>query len=213
MTEISNNTKFEDKGYLQEIFSSIQGEGLYCGTRQLFVRFAGCNLECNYCDTPIARNRCQSFKIEKTPGSGMAEEIANPVNVDLLLEIFNQFGQYHHHSISLTGGEPLLQVNFLRLLLLEPHRHGKKIYMDTNGTLPQNLKEIIELIDILAMDMKLPSTSGLKPYWNEHRQFLETASRKEVFVKIVVDDYTEPGEIIEACKIIKSVNPNIPLFL
>ena len=36
---------------INEIFSSIQGEGLYIGSKQLFIRFCGCNLKCNYCDT------------------------------------------------------------------------------------------------------------------------------------------------------------------
>ena len=43
------------KAPIIEVFSSIQGEGLLIGRRQIFVRFAGCNLNCNYCDTPESR--------------------------------------------------------------------------------------------------------------------------------------------------------------
>ncbi|MDX9694125.1 MAG: 7-carboxy-7-deazaguanine synthase QueE, partial [Methanothermobacter sp.] len=41
---------------IMEVFSSIQGEGLLVGCRQIFIRFAGCNLNCKYCDTPESRN-------------------------------------------------------------------------------------------------------------------------------------------------------------
>lgn len=44
------------KAYVSEVFSSIQGEGKLLGRRQIFVRFSGCNLNCNYCDTPLSRN-------------------------------------------------------------------------------------------------------------------------------------------------------------
>ena len=47
--------KQKNQSYLSEVFSSIQGEGLYVGDRHLFVRFAGCNLNCQYCDTPDSR--------------------------------------------------------------------------------------------------------------------------------------------------------------
>ena len=46
-----------NKTYIAEVFSTIQGEGLTCGERQVFIRFALCNLKCDYCDTVGARSR------------------------------------------------------------------------------------------------------------------------------------------------------------
>ena len=48
------------KTHINEVFSSIQGEGTLIGRRQVFIRFSGCNLDCNYCDT--SKSRDPSFR-------------------------------------------------------------------------------------------------------------------------------------------------------
>ena len=87
-----------NKVKIKEIFASIQGEGPYVGYKQLFIRFCGCNLKCNYCDT--------DFSAESNYREFTAQELAEEVNkyTDV-------------HSISLTGGEPLLSVEFLKEFL------------------------------------------------------------------------------------------------
>ena len=157
------------EGQLCEIFSSFQGEGLYVGERQIFLRFAGCNLSCQYCDSPQALIVPKTFKIETIPGSRKCEQHNNPAGVEQLIDLVNSLDKPAgiHHSVSLTGGEPLLQVDFLKKLIPLIKR---KIYLETNGVLPDHLAEIIDLIDIIAFDIKLPSATGLSPYWKEHRK-------------------------------------------
>ncbi|HDL10178.1 MAG TPA: 7-carboxy-7-deazaguanine synthase QueE [Candidatus Omnitrophica bacterium] len=182
----------EIKARITEIFYSIQGEGIYVGYPQVFVRFSGCNLEnCRFCDTP---------------GREYKE-----MDIQELIEYIIAIDK-NYHSISLTGGEPLLQIDFLERFL-EVFNTNHRIYLETNGTLPQNLERIIHNVDIVAMDIKLPSATGLPPYWDAHRRFLLIAWEKTVFVKTVITKNTVDRDLEEAVELILSVDPNIPLVL
>ncbi|HTZ11098.1 MAG TPA: 7-carboxy-7-deazaguanine synthase QueE [Candidatus Margulisiibacteriota bacterium] len=180
------------KARIAEVFESAQGEGLYLGERQLFVRFFGCNLSCRFCDT-----RINSF-MEYEPK-------------ELLKEI--KLYKNRVHSISYTGGEPLLQKDFLMEVLPAARNEGFKNYLETNGTLPGELKEVIDFIDILAMDIKLPSSSGMEGLWGLHRRFLMFCSRKEFFIKTIICSTTTESDLKEALKIIKEVAQGAVLVL
>ncbi len=199
-----------------EIFNSIQGEGLYLGERQTFIRFAGCNLSCQYCDTPQALVVPKEFKVEINPGKKNFKQFKNPATIPQLIEFINSFEKPKgvNHSISLTGGEPLLQVDFLKNFIPELKKEiGLPIYFETNGVLPEHLSEIIDLIDIVAFDVKLPSATGLSPYWKEHKKALEVAYMKELFVKMVFTRDSKAKEIDEAVSLIAEVDEKIPLVL
>ncbi|SMC55698.1 7-carboxy-7-deazaguanine synthase QueE [Sporomusa malonica] len=192
-----------------EIFSSIQGEGLYVGTRQIFVRFAGCNLSCAYCDTPDSRNLCKFALVERTPGKQDFEKIPNPLPIDHLAQMINSLLTVKHHSISLTGGEPLGQAD--SIVKLAPKLHAP-IYLETNGTMFDKLAQVLPHIHIISMDIKLPSAAG-KAYWQEHDKFLRLASTKELFVKLVITKQTNSDEFKQAVDLIASANTSIPLIL
>lgn len=102
---------------INEIFYSIQGEGHHVGYPSVFIRFAGCNLRCPFCDT------------DHTEGIMMSDnDIIHAVNL------------YRADWIVLTGGEPALQIDSQFLYLLR-RATGKKISIETNGTveLPEGL--------------------------------------------------------------------------
>ena len=89
------------KTRITEVFSSIQGEGKLLGRRQIFIRFSGCNLGCNYCDTIKSRD----------PLYGEV------IFIDELFSRIKKLITPDFHSISLTGGEPLLHANFINEFL------------------------------------------------------------------------------------------------
>lgn len=180
---------------INEIFTSYQGEGPYQGVPQVFIRFSGCNMKCVYCDTDHTYYR--EYTVE-----GLLKDIPR---VDV-------------HSISITGGEPLCQSEFLIEFLprlnqrIYPHtkNFGVGIYLETNGILYEELKLLLPYVDIISMDFKLPSSTGGKAFWDEHGKFLRIASKKEVFVKIVITDNTTLDDLQTAIDLIE---PNILLVL
>lgn len=167
---------------IKEIFESIQGEGPYIGCKQIFVRFCNCNLKCNYCDTEFAPDE---YFEEFTP-----KELA---------DYLKKFDLKTIHSLSLTGGEPLLAVDFLKEFL--PLAGEIKIYLETNATLADKLAEIIDFVDIIAADIKLESASGIKDSYKFHDMFFQAAKQKECFAKIVFNSAITGDEIKKCCEL------------
>jgi len=200
-----------------EIFSSIQGEGKLVGLRQAFLRFHGCSLDCHYCDsrtthTALPPEFCQT---EQTPGKQDFIAVKNPVSLKYIKNLLYTWVSLlpnAHHSISLTGGEPLLHIDLL-LEYLPELRKILPVYLETNGIHYHELSKCIDFLDYISMDFKLPSTTKSRDYWGEHRKFLEIAEKRDVYVKVVVSDETSITEIRKACEILVSVNRNIPLIL
>ena len=96
---------------VNNIFYSLQGEGRNTGRAAVFIRFAGCNLRCSFCDTEFDSYR------------EMSDE-----------EILTAVCGYPSHFVVLTGGEPTLQVDEAFVDLL--HQHGYEVAMESNGTRP-----------------------------------------------------------------------------
>lgn len=199
---------------LKELFSSIQGEGLLAGRRQIFVRLVGCNLECGYCDTD--HGEAGGCRIETAPGSGEMLTVEAPLSYDALCDLTADWTHRlpgAHHSISLTGGEPLLHAAELAACL--PRLRGLlPLHLETNGTMPLALERVIGQMDYVSMDMKLPSTAGCtEDLWEVHHSFLAVAVRSRASVKIVVGGETPDTEIDRTCRVIADVDRSVPLFL
>lgn len=190
-----------ERGRLLEIFSSFQGEGPYAGLKQAFVRLSGCHLRCVYCDTPESWEASGTWRFR-------GETRPNPVTVVEALDAVRSLGP--HPSLSLTGGEPVLQAEFVRDLARAARSAGLSTYLDTSGTLPERLAVCAPEIDVFAFDVKLPSCEGVKADWEETRRCLELARGRDAFVKIVVLADSRPDELAKACSI---VPPEFPVVL
>lgn len=182
------------KAKINEIFRSIQGEGPYAGVPQVFVRFFECHMHCVWCDTPDAI------------GDGK-REYKEYTLAQLLKEIKPLAGGCH--SVSLTGGEPLLQADFIKDLIPHLKKLGLKIYLETSGVLHQQLKKIVKDVDIVAMDLKLPSSTGCRPFWKEHEEFLKTIAKKDYFIKTVISSGTTRPDVVQASRLAARFDPDV----
>ncbi len=202
----------EKQESLIEIFSSVQGEGKYAGCRQVFVRFEGCNLDCRYCDTENRPGNHPYCHIEDVPGSQQMRQVKNPMTVNEAAEEITRFlTSVPHHSVSLTGGEPLLHADFIRALAPKIRPYAK-IFLETNGTLPDQLESCLDVIDIISMDIKLPFILS-RPQWDAHRAFLRLARTKDLYLKIVLTAETPADEFREAVKLAAEEAPDAMLII
>lgn len=94
---------------INEIFYSLQGEGRWAGTPCVFVRFAGCNLKCPFCDTKHEQGKAYSHG-----------------------DIMRELAKYPTKHVVLTGGEPTLQITEVLMQLLK--NKGYFIHVETNGS-------------------------------------------------------------------------------
>jgi organic radical activating enzyme len=188
---------------VNEVFFSYQGEGIYAGIPQIFVRFSGCNLRCNYCDTPKSLNINSKSKYFTT------QALFEYIN-----DVFNKNKENFYNqkpSVSFTGGEPLLYADFILELLQKYIKNKFSVYMETNGSLSQQIKKVYKYCDVVSMDIKFQSACN-KDLFKEHKNFLEVC-KKKVFVKTVITKDTQEKEFVKAVNLISKISKNIPLII
>ena len=178
------------------VFSSLQGEGLFLGERQIFVRLGGCNLCCDYCDEPDS--------IPVPSGAPWSRE-------KLQARIRGLADARPHRAVSWTGGEPLLQAGFLKALMPWTRGRGLRNYLETNGVLAGALKEVAAFCDVIAMDVKLPSATGHE-HWSAHLGCLRVAPEK-TFVKVIMTRDSKDEEWRQVVRLLQEADPRIPLVL
>ncbi|MCA9396025.1 MAG: 7-carboxy-7-deazaguanine synthase QueE [Candidatus Omnitrophica bacterium] len=184
---------------ISEIFSSVQGEGFYLGARQIFVRFGRCNMHCVYCD-----------ELEKMQ-SGAFSKMSSDFIVSQIKQLDQECGP--HHSVSFTGGEPLMYPDAFAGLLKRVKQLGFKTYLETNATYPETLQKVLSDLDILSIDLKPESSSGDRSFWNQHRDFLKIASAKEGYVKVVVTAGTTDEDIRKCLELVAQEAPQYRVVL
>jgi 7-carboxy-7-deazaguanine synthase len=187
---------------ISEVFSAIQGEAALVGFRQVFVRLAGCNIRCSYCDQPEALHlRPGPCRIEQTAGRRDWSVGDSPLAIDdVIASVERLWHDVPHHSISLTGGEPLVQAQRLVSVLPLLTSTDRAVMLETNGMLVGSLRRVLAWITYVSMDVKLHSVDGADVDPDTQREFLDTSLRAGVttWVKVVIGPTTDPDELLEA---------------
>jgi len=177
---------------ISEIFVSLEGEGIEMGLRKVFLRLAGCNLKCSYCDTDYR----EKFTLSAVKAAKKIRALAERENIC---------------HLSITGGEPLLQAEVLNEIIPELRRRFQ-ISLETNGTLACAMKSL-EPVDFVSCDIKIPSASGV-PCWKETEEFIQVLRKRRIpfQLKAVVDKTSTRKEVIRAARLAGDVIILQPVF-
>jgi len=184
-----------------EIFGpTIQGEGAVIGKKTVFVRTAGCDYSCAWCDSKFTWDGSAKHQIRMLS----PEEVCQ--------EIFSLAGDSFNH-VTISGGNPALIGPQMRELLIRLHNRGVKVGLETQGS---RWQDWFLLVDDLTISPKPPS-SGMRTDWGILRYIVEKLAgycdmAEEAYnfnLKVVVfdrDDY-------EFAKQVHREFPEVPMFL
>lgn len=163
---------------VSEIFRSLQGEGKSQGRPCTFIRLAGCNLRCAWCDTAYAWEGGQVMSV-----------------TEVLDRVWLQNGKH----ICITGGEPLLQREEVLILLEKFNLHGYTVEIETNGT--RDFREMQRYASI-CMDVKCPSSGersdlSLLPHITPRDcvKFVVADGNDLLYARAVMSRYDIRGEV------------------
>ena len=156
-----------------ESFSTIDGPGI-----RTVLFFGGCNLRCKFCHNPETWNKGKE--------NYTVEEIMEKI-------LRNKPYFQNNGGITLSGGEPLLQKEFLIKLCKELKKQKIHIALDTAGCGNNNNKELLELVDLVLLDIKSTTKEGFKEItqtskFQQFKNFLKEVeeSKKEVWIRQVI---------------------------
>lgn len=181
-----------------EIFYSIQGEGVSIGRPAIFIRLAGCDLQCQWCDTPYTWRFDKAMPHQKSVVYKPSDFTIN-LTVDQVVEEIKKFAPKMENletpRVIITGGEPLLQKKELEILLkkLAVETGIDSFEIETNGTM-EPLKAQPEVYIQYNISPKL-SGSGNPKCKRERPEILEKFEHKNAFYKFVVSTESDRREV------------------
>jgi organic radical activating enzyme len=162
---------------LNEIFTSIEGEGILLGTKTLFVRLSGCPLTCHWCDTPYA----------------LPMESGDLTSTDDAKKLIAGNLQPNTYKVSFTGGEPLAQHEAVSELAAFVRKLGVRTYLESACYDSVKFAKVLPEIDICKIEFKLRDSRAVeeKNYPTLLKNELEclelaVSNRKITYIKVVV---------------------------
>jgi 7-carboxy-7-deazaguanine synthase len=185
------------KVQLSEIFTSIEGEGILFGTKTMFIRLAGCHLNCRWCDTAYALPL----------NSGLSYDISEVK--DLIMERM----QPNTYKVNFTGGEPLLQYRAVRELTKFVKEKGVRTYIESSCFDSSRFEKVLPYVDFCKIEFKMKDSDVIDPahYYDlieNEKECLNLAidTRKVTYIKIVV---TRSSSLQEFKELVQSQLKNV----
>lgn len=181
---------------VNEIFGpTIQGEGITAGEPCFFLRLAGCNLHCTWCDTPYAWDWKRYHSNEE----------AHPLDLSTVVEKLESLRARYPKvkRLVVSGGEPMLQQVALLHVLTTVNQWGWEVEIETNGTVQPSI-ELTHWVTLYNVSPKLPNSGHAihetikQPVLNAYRN---TGKAVFKFVASTIADLEIIGGIVEGCNL------------
>ncbi|MEE8132042.1 MAG: 7-carboxy-7-deazaguanine synthase QueE [Nitrososphaerales archaeon] len=178
---------------LSEIFTSVEGEGIYFGTKTMFVRLAGCFMKCFWCDTPYALSTKDGKEYE-------VSDVLRMIDKNLLPNTY---------KVNFTGGEPLMQHKAVYEMAKHVKKKSLRTYLESACFNAERFKELLEFIDICKVEFKLSDSEVVDA--QHYKQLLENelrcleeaiAEKKATYIKVVVSRLSNKKEFEGLVKMI-----------
>lgn len=187
------------KVILSEIFTSVEGEGIYFGMKTMFVRVAGCFMKCYWCDTPYALSMKDGKEYEVSDAIKMIDDNLLP----------------NTYKVNFTGGEPLMQHKAVYEMAKHVKSKGLRTYIESACYDVERFKELLPFMDICKVEFKLSDSEVVDV--KHYRQLLENElkcleeavrAKKATYIKVVVSSLSDKKEFEELAKMIfKIIKP------
>lgn len=179
---------------LSEVFTSIEGEGIFLGTKTLFVRMAGCHLKCYWCDTAYA----------------LAMDSGTSYSIDNAKRLISKCLQPNTFKVNFTGGEPLIQYEAIMELAKFVKDKGLRTCLESSCYDARRFAKVIPDIDICKVEFKMSNSKvvDINSYvelLNNEIECLKIAVKhrtKTTFIKVVVTNSTDIGEFKRLVRLI-----------
>jgi 7-carboxy-7-deazaguanine synthase len=175
-------TENKARARVSEIFTSIEGEGIFVGKKTMFIRLSGCHLKCRWCDTKYALplDSGTDYQIDEIK--------------DLIIKELRPFT----YKVNFTGGEPLLQTEaVIELADFIKKQTNLKTYMESSCFDSELFSKVLPYIDICKIEFKTDDSNVVEDeeydnlLLNEIRCLeLAVESNKVTYIKIVVTNST-----------------------
>ena len=180
---------------INSIYRATEGEGVFLGRPQIFVRYQGCAVGCLNCDSK------DTWDFTADMGKSI-EEVWNAVYTEGLGGIIK--------NVSITGGDPLHPGHVPHVLSLVHYLKNKKYYINIEAAGTRVVDEIFNQVDYISFDFKTPST-GVKTPLKNITKMIELYPHK-FQVKAVIADQKDFQATLEAYNTIKNEGANMNVF-